>query len=162
MRKKTIYGLLIIVTLVFCLSVAPSATAASAEEEVLQVEINFLKANTTGDFELMSSLYWHSSKTSSFHPSDFPFLAQGWEESLENIWKSSLSSEGSTTASAHNLQAIFIGDDVAILTGYENFISIDAETKDQTINNLRFTRVLQKIDGKWLIVHDHASQLPTE
>jgi ketosteroid isomerase-like protein len=162
MKKHTIYGLLVIFTLVFCLSIAPSATAASAEEEVLQVEMDFLKAYTTEDFESILSLYWHSSKTSTFHPANRPFLAQGWEESLENIWKSMSLFEGPTTATAHNLQVIFIGNDVAVLTGYENLINIDAETKDQTINNYRFTRVLQKIDGKWLIVHDHASRLPIE
>ena len=57
MRKRTIYGLLFIVTLVFCLSVTPSATAASAEEEVLQVATTFVKAFNNNDYKSIYSLF---------------------------------------------------------------------------------------------------------
>jgi len=68
MRKKTIYGLLFIATLVFCLSVALSAKAASDEEEVLQVMTDWFKAFNTNDYDLMSSLHWHSPEISYFGP----------------------------------------------------------------------------------------------
>ena len=68
MRKQTIYGLLFFANLAFCLSATSSAIAASAEEEVLQVIINQDKAMNTSDIELLSSLWWHSPKTSFFGP----------------------------------------------------------------------------------------------
>lgn len=159
MKTKTIFILAVIATLALCITVSQPAIA-SDEDDVLQVEKNFVKAISTGDYQLMSSLYWHSPKTSTFNPNNDPFLSQGWEESLAPGWKDSLSSEGNTTAYAHNLQAFFLKDDVAVITVYENVIDINAITNEQTVNNFRFTRVVQKIDGKWLIVHDHASDLP--
>lgn len=162
MKTKTVFALMIVGALALCISVAQPALAASDEEEVLQVEINFAKAITTGDYELMSSLFWHSPKASTFHPSSRPFLCQGWEESLEPNWKSGLLPTGTTTVTPHNWQATFIKDDIAIITGYETVIDINETTNEQAIFNLRVTRVVQKIGGKWLIVHDHGSVLPTE
>lgn len=166
MRNKTIYGLSIIVTLVFCLSVAPSATAASEEEEVLQVQTNFIKAVSTGDFALMSSLYWHSSKTSQFPPGSPSFLIQGWEESFEKYWKSSLGfPEGTSTVTSmtfHHPQVTMLKDDVAVINGYENLVNTDPTTNEETITQIRITRIVQKIGGKWLIVHDHGSSFPSE
>ena len=164
MKKHTI--LFIIATLVFCLALAPIATAASDEEEVLQVQTNFIKAVSTGDFALMSSLYWHSSKTSQFPPGSPSFLIQGWEESFEKYWKSSLGSpEGTSTVTLmtfHHPQVTMLKDDVAIINGYEIEVSTDPTTQEETITQLRVTRVVQKIGGKWLIVHEHVSFLPTE
>ena len=166
MRNKTIYGLLIIVTLVFFLSVAPYATAASDEEEVLQVQTNFIKAVSTGDFDLMSSLYWHSSKTSQFSPGNPTFLIQGWEESFEKYWKSTLGyPEGTTTVTLmtfHHPQVTMLKGDVAVITGYENIVNTDPTTNEETISQFRITRIVQKIGGKWLIVHDHGSSFSSE
>ena len=161
MRKHNI--LLIIITLVFCLSVAPSATAASDEEEIIQVETNFIKAYTTGDFELMSSLYWHSSKTSTFFPGTQPLLGQGWDELLENRWKSIFASPAvNTTITFHHPQVTMIKDDVAVITGYECVANTDPTTQEEVVSHNRVTRVVKKIRGKWLIVHDHVSQVPVE
>jgi len=158
MRTRTFVGLLSWVCLVLCLYVAPAANAATAEEEVLQVEKNWMKSAETADYELFSSLYLHSPKISEFHPGDV-FLSQGWEL-FEQNWKPTYEStqKGSVTMSMHNPQVTMLGDNVAVLTFYQ----IVTTVKDQTISQHRVTRVLQKIDGKWLIVHDHASYLPTE
>lgn len=160
MRKLTVLSFCIV--LVLGMSIGKAAMAASNEEEALRVETNFAKAINSGDYDLMSSLFWHSSKVSTFQPGTNPFLCQGWEESLNPNWKSSLSGTSTTTITPHNWQATFIKDDVAIITGYENVASINEMTKEETITNLRVTRVLQKIRGKWLIVHDHGSELPLE
>ncbi len=159
MKKPTVLS--VCFALMFCVSFASSAMA-SDENDVLQVESNFVKAINTMDYQLMSSLYWHSPDTSTFNPANDPFLSQGWEESLAPGWKANLSSEGNTTVSAHNVQAIFIKDDVAVITGYENVIAVDTKTNEQTVANQRVTRIVQKIGGKWLIVHDHVSVLPTQ
>jgi len=149
---------------VFCLSVAPSVMAASAEDEVLLVAKNFDKAANTVDFQLLSSLYWHSSKTSQFDPNTgFPFLYQGWEQ-MEKIWTNRFegTQKGSVTMTMHHPQVTMLGDNAAVVTCYSTVTVNPPSVKEQTISQYRVTRVLQKIDGKWLIVHDHASPLPVK
>ena len=163
MRKQTVYGLLCFFTLAFCLSATPSAIAASAEEEVLQVAINQDKAMNTSDFELLSSLWWHSPKTSFFGPiKKGAFLYQGWE-AIGKLLKETLNvPEGTYNFTLHHPKVTMLGDNAAVTTTYHTSVRTDPETKEQTIGHDRFTMVLQKIDGKWLIVHNHISYLPVE
>jgi ketosteroid isomerase-like protein len=163
MRKKSIYGLLIIVTLLFCLCVAPSTNAASAEEEVLQVATNFTEAFSNSDFKLMSSLHWKSPNISKFFPGkEGAFLLQGWE-AIGRDWKTTLEyPPGTYMLSPRNQQATMLGKDVAVATQYLIYIYSDPTTKEQTVSQFRQTLVVQKIGGKWLIVHEHSSVLPIE
>jgi len=160
MRTKTIYGLLISITVALCLYTTTFSNAATTEEEVLQVETNFVKAHNTNDYELMCSLYWKSPKTSCFvPPQDNPFLIQGSEE-VENGWKFLTEiPKGTFAISLHHPQVTMIKDDVAVITSYNNVVYTDPTTKVQTIDHIRHTAVVQKIGGKWLIVHDHGSNL---
>jgi uncharacterized protein (TIGR02246 family) len=160
MRSKILYGIMIAFILGIGLYMTPSATAASAEEEVLQVENNWIKAFNTMDFGLMSSLYWNSSKTSSYPPNDF--LYQGYGSITAMLKGNFQSPAGTLSWTLHNPQITMLPDNIAILTGYHIIISTDPKTKAQTVDQLRVTRVLQKIEGKWLIVHDHGSGLPVK
>lgn len=161
MRKKIIYGLLFSITLVFCFSMTPYAIAGPAEKGVLQVAINFTKAFNTRDFELMSSLWWQSPKTSSFGPAKgMAFLSQGWG-TIGRGWQGRLKlPEGTFRRSLHNPQVTMLGDNVAIITQYAILTVNPPVTKEPTVNHNRQTFVVQKIEGKWLIVHGHASPLP--
>jgi hypothetical protein len=156
MRTKTFVGLLSCIALALCLYGTPAANAASAEEEVLQVEINWVKAMNTSNYDLISTLYWRSPKITSFPPNSF--LYQGWDTLIADNFKRS-SSGTPTTWSLHHPQVMMLTDNVAVLTGYHRVVGIDPATKAETETHLRFTRVVQKIDGKWLIVHDHGSGL---
>jgi hypothetical protein len=161
MRSKTMFLLAIIGVLALCLSMSQPAIAASDEEEVLQIVSNVAKAFNTADYELMSSLFWHSSKTSSFGPAPgYPFLYQGWE-SLETWWKGILGlPAGTFSSSFHNTQVTILDDNTAILTCYQTLVVNPPMVKEQTVFLIRGTFVVQKINGKWLVVHDHGSQLP--
>ena len=163
MRKLTVLS--VCVALLFCLSFS-SSVIASDEEEILQLQENFLKANSTGDYALMSTLYWHSPKTSTFAPGNPPILLQGWDQSIAKYWKSSSVSPGETTTITSTLflhpKVTFLKDDVAVVNGYEYFVETDTKTQEQTTATIRITRIVQKIGGKWLIVNDHASMLPSE
>jgi uncharacterized protein (TIGR02246 family) len=166
MRKQHLSGLLLSVMLVFCFSMAPSATAASSEEEALQVFTDFTRAMNTGDFELVASLYWHSPKTSQFlDATGLPFLYQGWE-AIENNLKPFFvylkSSPGSNSFSMHHPQAVMLGDNGAVITGYHNWLSTDQATKAVTQTQIRVTLAVQRINGKWLITHEHASAFPVK
>jgi uncharacterized protein (TIGR02246 family) len=159
MKRHTV--LLFSLLLVFCLSLAPSAMAASAEEEVLQVMTNWFKAFNTGDFALMSSLWWHSPKTSQFAPAN-PFLNQGWDVIAEGEESTSKQPAGTYVNSMHHPQVTMLGDNVAIITSYNTAITNPPAVKEQTIEQVRGTFVVQKIGGKWLIVHEHSSLLPVK
>ena len=132
--------MLITVILAFCLCVAPSANAASAEEEVLQVATNFTKAFSTSDFELMSSLHWQSPNLSKFAPGTAgAFLTQGWE-AIGRDWKTGLEDPpGTHMLSPRNQQATMLGKDVAVATQYLIYIYSDPTTKEQSVSQFRQT-----------------------
>jgi len=161
MKTKTIVGLLSCIALAFCLLITPSANAASAEDEILQIVKNFAKAVTNSDFELMSSLYLHSPNISQFEPvTGYPFLEQGWEE-IETWWSSvKTTPKGTNVIYLYQPHVNMLKDDVAVTTVYQTLVSTDQTTKAQSIGQMRQTLVVQKINGKWLIVHGHGSELP--
>jgi len=148
--------------LVLCIYVAPAANAASAEEEVMQVMNNWFKAFNTNDYQLMASLWWNSPKLTKFGPDKAgTFLLQG--EPVITDWKFLPADPVGTYANSlrHPLVTI-LDDNVAIITLYNSQTYTDPKTKAQTVALARGTFVVQKINGKWLIVHEHASKLPTE
>lgn len=163
MRSKRMFVLVIIGVLALCLSMSQPANAASAEEEAFQVMTNWFKAFNTSDYELMSSLWWDSPKTSRFGPdNESAFLMKGIEP-INEYWKLGLDiPPGASVNSLHHPQVTMIGNDVAIITGYNTQVYTDPTTKEQSISQVRGTFVVQKIGGKWLIVHEHSSVLPTE
>jgi len=136
---------------------------ASDEDEVLKVMENWFTAFNTNDSELMASLYMNSTKTSGFGPSkDGAFLSQGWEK-IAAAWIFDPDEPAGTTMNTnHHPQVILLGKDVAIFTNYNTSVYTDPNTKEQSIYQVRGTFVLQKINGKWSIVHEHSSMLPTE
>jgi ketosteroid isomerase-like protein len=142
--------------MVLCLYVAPAANAATAEEEVLQVAVNWAKAFNDRNFELISSIHLHSPAISKFTPAkDGAFLAEGWE-AIGAGWKGIETIEGSLSVSLHNPRVIMLGDSAGIITGYIIITETDAVALS------RITLVVQKINGKWLIVHEHSSKFPVE
>jgi|GEM_PF-1402596 len=156
MSKKSMYGLSCMVILLFCFFITPSAKAGSAEEEVLELEKNWIKAFNTVDYELASSLYWHSPKTTESAP-DVTF-SQGYDAIIEGM-KFYFASDSPHVSkwSLDNTQVIMLSDNAAIIIGFHDLLNVRENRKSRH----RFTRVVQKIDGKWLIVHNHESKVQT-
>jgi ketosteroid isomerase-like protein len=163
MRMKGMFGFISIVTLALCLSLPQHATAASDEEEALQVATNFAKAFNNSDFALMASLHWQSPNLSKYTPSkEGAFITQGWD-AIGGEWKTIFENPAGTfNLSTHNQQAVVLGKDVAVTIQYMIAIDTDPQTKVQSVSQFRQTLVLQKIGGRWLIIHEHASDLPTK
>jgi uncharacterized protein (TIGR02246 family) len=163
MRTRTLIGLLSCVVLALILYITTIATAATPEEEVLQVMTNWFKAFNTNDANLMTSLYWNSPKTTAFGPGvDSALLSQGWELNAEG-WKSGFKAPiGTYVNSPSHIQVTMLTDNVAIITGYNTQTYTDPATKAQTIFQVRGTFVVQKAGGKWVIVHEHSSILPVK
>ena len=161
MKRHTI--LLFSLVLVLCLSAAPSAMAASAEDEVLQVMTNWLKAQNTYDYELMSSLWWHSPKTSQFSPwKSGALLTEGWDIIAEGFKSDYKQPIGTAAGSMRYPKVMMLGDNVAIITSYNVATVNPPAVKEQATYLVRGTFVVQNIGGKWLIVYEHSSMLPEE
>lgn len=158
MKKKIKFWLSCVSILLVCFCVTLSAEAASTEEEVLQVETDWIKAFNTMDFELMSSLYRHSPETTSFSPNS-SILYQGWETIESGLKEYFKSPVGTYSWTMDNVNVTVLKADIAVITG--KHVVIDRpEGKEPMTGSHVFSRVLQKIDGKWLIVHEHESHIP--
>jgi ketosteroid isomerase-like protein len=149
--------LLFSLVLVLCVSAAPSVMAASAEEEVLQVEKNWCKAFKNVDMELMSSLYWNSPKTTEYTPNE---SYDGWEAIETNIKKYFGLGKGVFDWTYFDTQVVMLTDNVAIISGYHNLFEKPPGGNPYALI-LRFTLVVQKIDGKWLIMHNNETRVET-
>jgi uncharacterized protein (TIGR02246 family) len=163
MKKQIIYGVLLCITLAFFLCVTPSTNAATAEDEVLQVMTNWFNAYNTNNADLMASLYWNSPKFTAFCPDpSSAFLIQGWELNAAG-WKPIAKAPiGTYVNTPSHIQVTMLTDNVAIITGYNTETDTNPTTKVQSTYHIRGTFVVQKIGGKWLIVHEHSSVFPVK
>ena len=163
MKKRVFCGFLLCIALVFCLSVTPSATAASAEEEVLQLIADYFKGWNTSDYELMASIHWNSPEMSFFASSkDTSFLTTGWEQTAERFKSAFEQPVGTYSWSCHDPKVVMLENNVAVVTMYALLTVNTPNTDEQQISQIRGTQVISKIKGKWQIVHVHWSILPTE
>lgn len=163
MRPKRKFRFFFVIALSFCFLMNLPAIAASDEEAVLMVAKNWAQAFNTSDFELMSSLFSDSPEATRFGPGKSGgFLMQGGK-SIIKVWESTLASTKETIAiSLHHPQVTMVGSNVAILNAYATATFTDPTTKEQSISQVRGTFIVQKIKGKWLIIHEHSSNLPVE
>jgi hypothetical protein len=150
MRTKTFIGFLTCMSLALFLCITPYANAASAEDEVLQVATNFVKAMNDDDSKLLASLWYQSPKTSYFNPGG-KFLTQGWMTNTPG---------GKEMFTMNHPQVTMLGDNAAFITGYYTIMKSDEATKQLVIDYVKETLIVQKIQGKWLIVHEHSSFVP--
>jgi hypothetical protein len=70
--------------------------------------------------------------------------------------------KGTYNSYSPNAQVQMLGDNVGIITGYSTITFNPPVVEEETSELLRYTTVVQKIGGNWLIVHGHTSMLPTE
>ncbi len=132
-----------------------TATAQSADEDALKAEVQaavnqWVLAFQTSDAELFDSLYLQSDKTTYISASS-PFRVDGWTDIRAFL-------AGFLTISINTMyrqsRFDFVGDDVAIHTAHW------VVTAGPNTLTGRITEVRQKVDGEWLIVHQHLSPLP--
>ena len=126
--------------------------------EVKATVLQFGQALGTADAELLASLFLQSEKTNSFSTSE-PLRINGWSE-VQGSFKGLLSlPPGSVSLVPRQGRIDLLGNDAALWTGHFILNVRPPEESPQSVNG-RFTSVLQKADGKWLIVHMHTSALP--
>jgi hypothetical protein len=150
MRTKIFIGFLTCLALALFLYATTSAIAATPEEEVLQVATNFVKAMNDDDSKLLTSLWYQSPKTSYYNPGG-KFLTMGWMTNAPG---------GGEMFTMNHPQVTMLGDNAAFITGYYTIMKSDEATKQLVIDYVKETLIVQKIQGKWLIVHEHSSFVP--
>jgi uncharacterized protein (TIGR02246 family) len=150
--------ILLVVSVFFVTPAYAGAGASDPETEVLEVERNWLKAFNTLDFDLMASLYHHSPETVSFSPNSATRF-QGWDVIADGFKKYFSSPPGTYAWTMDDERVTMLSGDVAIIHGIHVVVDRPADGQEMTGKHL-FTRIVQKIDGGWRIVHEHESHIP--
>jgi uncharacterized protein (TIGR02246 family) len=162
MKKRveaSVVAIVLFAVLVFAVTmVYAEKDSSDPETDVLEVERSWIKAFNTLDFDLMASLYRHAPETTSFSPNSAT-LYRGWDTISKGFQKYFNAPQGTFSWTLNDEQVTMISGDMAIILGTHVVIDRPADGQEMTGRHL-FTRVVQKIDGKWLIVHEHESHIP--
>lgn len=120
-----------------------------AETAIRTVLTDQVTAWNKGDLLGFMEGYWNSKELTFYSGKE---KHQGWDKTLERYQKR-YQSEGKEMGKLafEQLEVQVLNDEYAVVKG-----SFQVEMKQETLGGL-FTLVMKKIDGKWLIVHDHTS-----
>jgi hypothetical protein len=162
MRK--LIGGVIAVGLALVLVSSPRVTASTEVEELLPLFAKFERAMETADLEAFAELFWHDERLTVFWPEpDTAFRIDGWSQ-MENMLKGFSTFVSKLPPGAINMEirqpSINIMGDVAITTAYWVWTMFTPEGGSQVMLG-RSSIVWKKIEGKWVIIHAHASVFPT-
>lgn len=161
---KKLIGLIVVAGLTLALLVSPAASGSpGVEEEVLSLLPIYEQAFETGDAEAMAGLYWHDERLTAFWPdAETAFRIDGWTQ-MENQLKGITGFISQLPPGALNLEirqpSITVVGDVAIATAYWLMTMLTPEGSE--VIQGRISEVWKKIDGKWVIIHEHLSLFPT-
>jgi ketosteroid isomerase-like protein len=127
---------------------------ANDEEEIRALEQNFKTAVQARDVAQIMANYEHSDKLVVFdvHP---PRQYVGWD-AYRKDWQDFLSKMNGPVAFEISDLSITASGNLAYGHSFQH---LTGQTKDGKVvdDKVRVTDVYQKMDGKWLIVHEHVS-----
>ena len=128
-----------------------AATTKAAIQKLLDDQI---RAWNAGDVEGFMAYYWKSD--------DLTFSSGGkttrsWQATLDRYKERYPTKAAMGTTTFKNLEITPLSDAAAMVLGEWQLRRDNGETIGGN-----FTLVLRKIDGKWLIIHDHTSLLPPQ
>lgn len=163
MRK--LIGLVIVLVLILTLFSSLAVIASTEEEELFAIGIKFEQAFETGDLETFEELFWHDERLTVFWPDpNTAFRIDGWSQFLQGYLKGMtyyLSQFPPGTVNFEIRQpSINVMEDVAILTSYW-ILTMPTPEGGMVVSQGRASFVCKKLDGKWVIIHAHASTFPT-
>ena len=163
MRK--LIGLVIVLVLILTLFSSLTVTAsAEVEEELLAIGTKFEQAFETGDLKIFEELFWHDERLTVFFPDpDTAFRIDGWSQ-FQSCLKGLTYYVSQLPPGTVNFEirqpSINVMEDVAILTSYW-ILTMPTPEGGMVVSQGRATFVCKKIEGKWVIIHVHASIFPT-
>lgn len=155
------FGLLPVMMLLTILTISCSSTQKSTLENtpqsdsdpvlsILRVQV---EAWNDGDIERFMEYYW---KSDDLTFSSGGKITRGWSQTLANYKRRYPTPEKMGRTRFDDLEVFPLGDDAALVLGEWH---LERQTNPMHGN---FSLVFQKIDGEWLIIHDHTSRAPEE
>jgi len=162
---RKLIGLVMVLVLILTLFSSLTITAsAEVEEELLAIGTKFEQAFETGDLKIFEELFWHDERLTVFFPDpDTAFRIDGWSQ-FQSCLKGLTYYVSQLPPGTVNFEirqpSINVMEDVAILTSYW-ILTMPTPEGGMAVSQGRATFVCKKIDGKWVIIHVHASTFPT-
>ena len=120
---------------------------AEARREITEVLENQKDSWNRGELEGYMDHYLNSANLT-FHSGSS--LIRGWEE-LNSMYQRNYSGEGMGVLAFSEVKINVLSQDASYVIGAWEVALPD------TIKKGRFTLILRKLDGEWLIIHDHSS-----
>ena len=127
-----------------------AAGELSPQKAIENVLLSQAEAWNHGDLDKFMEHYW---KSDDLTFSSGGKITRGWTATLARYRERYSTSEKMGKLQFENLEITLLGDDAALVLGRWQ---LDRSTEPVSGN---FSLVLRKLDGKWLIVHDHTSSL---
>jgi uncharacterized protein (TIGR02246 family) len=127
------------------------------QDEALATVQTFVKANETADLELIVSTFDEAATV--FFPGDRPQRASGKAEIRGVFAELFKQRKGPITITPRDVRVQLFGD-VAIVTAHLRALPA-SPVREPTVFPRR-TFVLRRVEGRWLIVHHHASNFALE
>jgi len=133
----------------------PTVDIQAEKANVQAVLDNYAKAWETSDFELFSNVFSHDSDLVIFSAVPSKSLA-GWDAFQEDVQKTFAESEGIEIAFRDVAINIHGSGNLAWVTSREDWKLM---YQDQPVSDegARMTWILEKRDGRWVVVHAHWS-----
>jgi gluconolactonase len=128
--------------------------ARSTANEIKRIIAEQSKAWNAGDIAKFMTYYWKSEHLTF---SSGGTTRRGWDATLERYRTRYPTREIMGSVRFTELEVSELGDDVALVLGRWR---LDREVGDDIGGN--FSLVFRRINGRWLIIHDHTSQLASE
>lgn len=105
-----------------------------------------------GDIDKFMETYW---KSEDLTFSSGGKTTRGWQATLDRYKANYQTRQDMGTLTFGNLQTTMLGDEAALVLGEWNL------DRGEPIGG-NFSLVLRKIDGAWVIIHDHTSVTPAD
>ena len=148
-----------ITVFVFCLGAYPflfstamfgsSPTDVGDSAELIQIVTKQSASWNRGDLEAFMEPYWHDERLTF---SSSGRTKRGWQATFENYQKNYPDRETMGTLTFTEMETQELGPDAMLMLGnwhLERAVPVGGN----------FSLVWKRLDGKWLIVHDHSSAL---
>ncbi len=149
--------IILVVATILIVSGCTPKVDIEAEKAVVRAVVNDLeKALETNDLELLSKLFSHS-PDNIFIGTDMAERWVGYDSFIEAHKQFFVSVEKGSEITSHDVVlAINKSGDVAWVSSLGDWKG-KSQGESFTFEGLRMTMVLEKQDGKWVIVHSHGS-----
>jgi len=161
---RKLIGWVIVLVFILTLFSSLTVTASTEEEELFAIGIKFEQAFENGDLKTFEELFWHDERLTIFWPDpDTALRMDGWSQ-FQGYLKRMFYQVSQLPPGSINFEirqpSINVMEDVAIVTSYW-ILTMPTPEGGIVVSQGRSTIICKKIEGKWIIIHAHASIFPT-